>query len=209
MVLPANNVADAQIDVVGARSEVVGGHAIGTEQRKILNVVGGFELFAVDGVMKANWLTATPRNPEAEREGFSGRGATVALGASEFAHPRIQQPGLTGAGFFAIAGMRRGKIAIRQAFLEKAAGDLAMQTQALGLLVLFVPPQVEPAQPLENRAYGRVGIALDIGVIQSQYHGSSIMAGIQPVKDECTGTANVQKTSRRRREADAKHNFRV
>ena len=103
--------------------------------------------------------------------------------------------------------MSGGKIAVRQAFLQDRLGDLAMQTQALGLLVLFVPPEVQPAQPLENGVNRSVGIALDIGVIETQNHGSSIVAGVKPVEDEGTRTANVQKTGGRRREANAKHNF--
>jgi hypothetical protein len=209
MVLPANNVADAQIDVVSTRSEVVGGHAIGAEQRKVFNVIGGFDLLAVDGVIEANLFAGTPRNTETEGERFSGGSAAIALGARKFAHSGIKEPGLTRAGSFAFAGVSGGEIAICQAFLKDAVGYLAMQSQALGLLVLFIPPEIEPAQTLENGVHRSVGIALDVGVIEAEDHGSSIVAGIKPVEDEGSGTANVQKTSRRRREANAKHNFRV
>jgi hypothetical protein len=209
MVLSANDVADAQIDIVGTRREVVSGHAIGTEQRKVFDIIGGFDLLAIDGVIEANLFAGTPRDTEAESERFSGGGAAIALGARKFAHSGIKEPGLIRAGFFAFACMSGGEVAVCQAFLKDGVGYLAMQTQALGLPVLFVPPEIEPAQPLENGVHGSVGIALDIGVIEAEDHGSSIVAGVKPVEDEGASTANVQKTSGRRGEANAEHNFRV
>ncbi len=81
-----------------------------------------------------------------------------------------------------------------------------MQGQAFGLLVFLVPAEVEPAQTLEDGVDGGFGVALDIGVIESQDHGSSVATGVEPVEDKGAGTANVQKTGGRRRESNAKHN---
>ena len=49
----------------------------------------------------------------------------------------------------------------------------------------------------------RVGVALDVGVVDAEDHGSVVVAGIEPVEDERAGAADVQKPCGRRREADA------
>src|ERR1700687_3887610 len=112
MVLPADDVADTEVDVVGTGGEVVGGHAVGAEEREVFDVVGGFDLLAVDGVREANLLTCATGNTEAEGEGLSGRGSAVAFGAGKFAHSRVEEPGLIGAGFFAVAGVSGGEVAV-------------------------------------------------------------------------------------------------
>jgi len=113
---------------------------------------------------------------------------------------------LVGAGLFAIACVRRSKIAVSQSLLKDSVGDLPVQGQTFGLLIFLVPPQVEPAQPFENRIDGSIGIAFGIGIIEPEDHGSSVVAGVEPVKDEGARTTNVQKTGRRWGESDAKHN---
>jgi len=77
------------------------------------------------------------------------------------------------------------------------------------LFVFLVPTEIEPAQTFEDGVDGRVGVTLDIGVVESQNHGSSVMTGVEPVENEGAGTADVQKTSGRRGESNAKHNFLV
>ncbi len=79
MILPANDVADAEIDVIGTRGEVVCGHAVGAQQREIFDVIGSLDLLAVDRVIEPNLLMSAPRNPETQRERLSGRCATVAF----------------------------------------------------------------------------------------------------------------------------------
>src|ERR1700674_4454329 len=118
MVLAADDVADTEVDVVGTGGEVVGGHAVGTEEREVFDVVGGFDLLAVDRVSEADLFTCPPGNTEAEGEGLSRRGSAVALRAGKFAHAGVEEPGLIGAGFFAVvnlasSGMRGGEVAVR------------------------------------------------------------------------------------------------
>ncbi len=103
--------------------------------------------------------------------------------------------------------MGGGEVAVSQAFLEDGVGDLAMQGEAFGLLVFLVPTEVEPAQTVEDGVDGGVGVALDVGIIEPQHHGSSVVTGVEPVENKGSGTANVQKTGGRRRESNAKHNF--
>src|SRR5712692_3300021 len=138
MVLAADDVADTEIDVVGTGGEVVGWHAVGTEEREVFDVVGGFDL-----------LTCAPGNTEAKGEGLSRRGSAVALRAGKLAHTGVEEPGLIGTGFFAVvdldsSGVGGGKVAVSQSLLKDGVGDLAMQGQAFGLLIFLVPAEVEP-----------------------------------------------------------------
>jgi hypothetical protein len=116
---------------------------------------------------------------------------------------------LIGAGLFAVANVGRREVAISQPLLKDGFGDLAMQGQPFRLFVLLIPSEVEPAQTFKDRVYGGLGVALDIGVIESENHRSSMMAGVKPVKDKGTGAADMQKAGWRRSESNAKHNFRV
>src|SRR5271170_7946709 len=84
-----------------------------------------------------------------------------------------------------------------------------MQGQPFGLLVLLIPAKIEPAQTLKNRVHRGISVAFDIGIVKPQDHGSAVMAGVKPVKNERAGAANVQKTSRRGCKSNAEHDFRV
>src|SRR5208282_3951125 len=207
MILAADNMADAEVDVVGTGGEVVGGHAVGTQEGEVFDVVVGFNLLAVDRVIETYLFAGAAGNTKAKRKGFSGGGSTVAFGARKFAHAGVAEPGLIGAGFFAVAGVGGSEVAVSEALLKYGVGNLAVQGEAFGLLVFFVPPEVEPAQTFEDGVDGSVGVALDIGVIEAQDHGSSVMTGVKPVENESAGTADVQKTGGRRRESDTMHNF--
>src|SRR5208282_4738967 len=79
MILAADDVADAKVDVVGTGGEMVGGHAIGTKEREVFDVVGEFDVLAVDRVREADLLASAPGDAEAEGEGLSGGGSAVAL----------------------------------------------------------------------------------------------------------------------------------
>jgi len=88
----------------------------------------------------------------------------------------------------------RSKVSIGETFLENSLGDLAMKREALRLFVLFIPAEIEPAQTIENGMDTRFGIALDVGIVEAEDHRSAIVAGVEPVENECAGTANMQKT---------------
>src|SRR5271170_6586016 len=99
MVLSADDMTDAEVDVVGTGGEVVGGHAVGTKEREVFDVVGGFDLFAIYRIIEANLLACSTWNTKAKRKGFTGRCAAVAFGAGKFAHARIEEPCLSGSRF--------------------------------------------------------------------------------------------------------------
>ncbi len=54
VVLTAYDVADAEIDVVGAGGEVIGGRAVAAEQGEVFDIGGGFGLLAVDVIGEAD-----------------------------------------------------------------------------------------------------------------------------------------------------------
>ncbi len=99
--------------------------------------------------------------------------------------------------------MRGGEVAIGKTLGEDAVGCGAVQCQALRLLVLFVPVQAQPAESFEDGLDAGIGVALDIGVIEAQHHGSVVVARVEPVEDEGTRAADVKKTGGRRRETNA------
>ena len=93
VVLAADDVADAQVGVVGAGAEVVGGHAVAAQEGEILDIGGGFGLRAVDGVGELDVADGLAGDAEAERERLAGGGAAVAFRARDFAHPGVEEPG--------------------------------------------------------------------------------------------------------------------
>ena len=54
MILAANDMADLEIDVVGARGQMIGRHAVAAQEREVFDVVGRFDLLAINGVVEAD-----------------------------------------------------------------------------------------------------------------------------------------------------------
>ncbi len=65
VLLAADDVGDAEVGVVGAVGEVVGGHAIAAQQGEIFDIGVGFGLFAVDGVVELDVAFAIVGHAEA------------------------------------------------------------------------------------------------------------------------------------------------
>ena len=80
-----------------------------------------------------------------------------------------------------------------------------MQVAAVGLSVLLVPIQLKPLQAVENGIERRLGIAIDIGVVDAQDHRAVVAARIEPVENERPGASNMKVTRRRRGETDTQH----
>ena len=49
--------------------------------------------------------------------------------------------------------------------LEDVLGHLPVQIQAVGLPVLFIPAQIQPLEPIEDRIERRLRVAVDIRVV--------------------------------------------
>src|SRR5689334_18947660 len=140
MVLSADDVADLEVGVVGARRQVIGRHAVRAEKREVFDVVGGLRRLAINGVFESNCALRVARNFEAQRERLTGIGAAITLFARQVAHVGVEEPcTLRGARSLGIAFMRGRKVTIGKAFLEDSFGHIAMKLKALGLFVLFVP----------------------------------------------------------------------
>ena len=88
VILAANDVGDAQIGVVHAGGQVVGGHSIASQQGEVLDLVGELGLLAVDAVREAQ-RTAIAGNAVAQGEGLAGAGAAIALLAAKFPHAGV------------------------------------------------------------------------------------------------------------------------
>src|SRR5579864_1577453 len=79
MVLSANDVADAQVGVVGAGGQVIRGHTVGPQQGEVLDVGGGLYLLTIDGVGETNHLSALARHAKAQGKRLTRSGAAIAF----------------------------------------------------------------------------------------------------------------------------------
>ena len=79
MILAANDVADAQIGVVGAGGQVIRRHAIRSQQSEIFDVRAGLPLLPVNGIGEAHHLSVFAGHAKAQRKTLSGSDASVAL----------------------------------------------------------------------------------------------------------------------------------
>jgi hypothetical protein len=95
-------------------------------------------------------------------------------------------------------------------FSDSPVWEGVKSREAVGLLVLFVPSEVEPAQAVEDGIDGGFGVAGDVGVVDAQDHGAAVVAGVEPVEDIGPRAPNVQKASGRRGETNSDHgNFSI
>src|SRR5437763_1069038 len=136
MVLATNNVADAEVCIVGARREMIGRHAVGTKQGEVFDISGCLYLFAINSVGKVDRQfafgksdsrgrlsphrirIASSRHAKAQGKRLSGGGASIAFYAGKLAHSGVEEPRALPTGSFAVTGVGRGEIAVREAFLE-------------------------------------------------------------------------------------------
>ncbi len=204
MILAANDVADAQIGIVGARRQVIGRHAVGAQQRKVLDVGRGLHLLAINSVGEAHHLPALAGHAKAQSKRLSSGGAPIAFLAGKFAHPRIEQPRPLGARSLAVSGVSGREIAVGKPFLKDGLRHLAVQISALGLFVFLVPTQAQPLQPFKNGVDRCIGIAFHIGIVEAQNHRSAVPAGVQPVENESARTSYVKKPGRRGRKTNSR-----
>jgi hypothetical protein len=96
-----------------------------------------------------------------------------------------------------------GEVAIGEAACEDGFGLLAVEGQALGLLVFFVPVEAQPPEAREDGLDAGVGVALDIGVVEAQDHDAVVVTGKEPIEDKGAGAADVKEAGGRGGETDA------
>ena len=80
-----------------------------------------------------------------------------------------------------------------------------MQIEAIGLAVFLIPIELEPLEAFINGLERGLGVALDVGVVDSEDHGPTMAAGIQPVENKGASTADVEKSGGGRSKTNAKH----
>ena len=164
---------------------------------------------AIDKVQNAgNSRVWTAGHTIAQRERLATGCAAVTLFARHLAHTGIEEPCALRGGVVVIGRVGGSEVAIREALGKDGFGLMAVQGEPLGLLVLFVPVEGEPAQPVKDGAGAGLSVALDVGVVQAQHHGSVIVARVEPVEDKRAGAAHVKKTGGRGRKADARRRER-
>ncbi len=207
MLLTAHDVADAEIDVVGAGGEVVGGDAVASEEREVFDVGGRFGLLAEDEVFDGDAVAGVARDAETDYEGFAGGGAAVAFVAGDFALAGVEEPGAVW--FGRVVGFKRREVAVGHAFGEDGLGYLFMEGEAVGLAVLLVPGEAQPLEAFEDGIEGLFGVALDVGVVDAEDHCAAVAAGVEPVKYEGAGAPDVQIARRRGRKTNSEHEIRV
>src|SRR4051812_45448318 len=85
----------------------------------------------------------------------------------------------------------RREVAIRKPLVEDRLRGSAMQRDPLRLLILLIPSEVEPAQPFEDGIERSFGVALDIGIVDTQNHGPAVPPAEEPIEDESTRAPDV------------------
>ena len=205
VVLAADDMADAEIDVVGTGGHVVGGQAVAAQQGEVFDIGGRLGLLAIDSIAEGDGVDRVARHAEAQHEGFAGGGAAIAFLARELAHAGMVEPGGAFAGLVLDLGLDRREIAIGQTLGEDGFGHLAVQRQAFGLAVLLIPGEIEPAEAVEDGILGLLRVAPGVCVVDAQDHGPVVVPGIQPVENEGPRTADVEVAGRRGSKSDSEH----
>ena len=206
MILAANDVADAQVGIVGAGGQVIGRHAVAAQQREVLDIGSGFRLLAVDRVGEMRQC-----RPRRAGRGSEARTARRRRRGGRFLRARARAcPGLNShvpcAPDFSVSPAAAGvKSRYARPFSKIASASCAVQREAVRLLVLLVPAEVEPAQPFEDGIERGLGVALDVGIVDAQDHGPAVVAGVEPVEDEGARAPDVQKARGRGRKANSEH----
>ena len=129
----------------------------------------------------------------------------MALLGRKFAHPGIEEPRSLHARLVGIAGLWRREVAVSKAPVEDRLSGRAVKVDALRLLVLLIPREVEPAKAFEDGIERGFGVALDIGVVDAQDHGPAVAAGEEPIKDESARAPDVEKARGGGRKTDSRH----
>ena len=92
VVLPADDVADAQVGIVGAGRHVIRRQAIAPQQREVLDIVGGLGLRAINGVVELDDAIRATGHAKTHDERLTGSSSTVAVGGAQFPHAGVEQP---------------------------------------------------------------------------------------------------------------------
>ena len=180
VIVAADDVGDLHHGVVDDGREVVRGRAVGTEDDKVVELLGIEGHLAVDGVVDDD-VAAVLGHLDAQDVGLAGlNAATGLLGIKIAATTLIALEGVLAllrgltVGVELLLGAEAG---IGLALVPKLLGSLLVQVQALGLgvgaivaahLGTLVPVQAKPAHGAQNDLRVLVGGAGGVGVVDAQ-----------------------------------------
>ena len=90
VVLSANNMADIQVDIVGAGSHMIGRHPAASQQREILDIGRSFRLRSIHRVVENNFRASLPRHPESQHKRLARRRPPIAFLLRHLSHPGVK-----------------------------------------------------------------------------------------------------------------------
>ena len=186
MVLAADHVGDARVEVVDGDGEVVEDRAVRPGDHGVVEVDVAEARLAPDEVADHGLpLVGDVQAHRALRLCIAAKAALVAVA-------RLERLDVVGGG---------GR-AVRRARLQELREDLAVALGALGLEHgSLVPVDLQPAQGVEDLLHVLGSGALAVGVLDPQDQGVRLPARGQPVVERGAGAADVQGARGRRGEA--------
>ena len=187
MVLAADHVGDARVEVVDRDGEVVEHRPVRAGDHGVVQVQVLETRLAADDVV--NDRRSLVGHVQAHGAVRLLLGAEAALGAVEL----LEGLDVLG-GRLRVVGVPGAQQRIEG--LPMALGALRLKDRPL------VPVELQPAQRVDDLAHVLGGRALAIGVLDAQQQLPAFVAGEQPVEQRRTGTADVQRSGGRWREAN-------
>ncbi len=192
MVVAADDVGDAHVDVVDDDREHVGGRAVRAQQHHVVELLVGDPHGALHEILDDG--LALLRRPEADDGLHAGRrlGGIAVAPAAVIAERPALGPGL---GPHRVQLLGRREAAIGLALVEEALDHLGVPAGAHELEDgRLVGGEAEPAQAVQDRLDRGLGRALAVGVLDAQKVAAAMVPGEQPVEERGPGTTDVQET---------------
>ncbi len=203
VVLAADDVGDAHVDIVADHRHVIGRRAVRAQQDEVVEDVRREVHVAAHQVGEADVVV---RHAETHGEALAGGDAGGDLrGREAQAGARVKEGHATLLGLGALLGEQLGgaEAAIGRARRQQLLAALAVPGQPLALQERpFVPRRADPGQRRQDLASHRGVRALAIGVLDAQHERAAKALAQQVVVDRGAGAADVEESSRRRGEAD-------
>ena len=215
VVVAADDVGDAHHGVVDDGREVVGGCAVGAEDDEVVELAGVEGHVSVDSVVDHD-VAAVERHLDAQDVGLAGLDAALGLGGVDVAAAALValEGVLAVLGGLLVGGelLGRAEAGVGAALVPELLGGLAVEVEALGLLVgaevaadlgALVPVEAEPTHGAQDDLRVLLGGAGGVGVVDAQDEDAVVRAGKSPVVDGRAGAADVELAGRGRRKTDA------
>src|SRR3990172_3428205 len=193
MVITADNMGDAHVDIVYYNRKMVRWMPIGAKEHKIINAFVFQRDFVMHQILEGSF---TRRNQKTDREGFTRllfylfrcqtKTNAFILPGSFRLHP----------GFTArIQFLRLAKATVCLLVLNQVERSLAIQVQTLRLVKrTFVPVEYKPLHAVQNDIDHFIGGSLHIGIFNPKNKCSLLLSCIQPVVKSCAGASDMQIT---------------